>query len=370
MRAGSASARTCAAATAGLLAGLTLQGCATGPPITVGAKRPGPEPVYAQKLRQRLPQLMAEHNVPGMAIAVVDRDGIEWSAGFGYRRADGDAPVTAGTVFQAASLGKPLFAHGVVRLAEAGALDMDAPLARYAGTGAPIHWLEGVTPSMVLSHTAGEPGGGEQRPLTMQFDPGSEWRYSGAAYNALARVLARHRGDDVEDLLADDIIAPLGLAATSYGWRDRWAGGAAVGHDAEGSPRPEDRIRGSNVAAGLYTTAVDYAQFLQFMLEGGSIAERMLARAAEVDPELGLCWALGWAIESLPRPHGRERKYFFHWGANRHFRAFALGSRVTGRAFVALTNARQGLEIMHEIAVLIDGHEHPIFDFYMLHPTD
>ncbi|HEX4097400.1 MAG TPA: serine hydrolase domain-containing protein, partial [Caulobacteraceae bacterium] len=155
-----------------------------------------------------LAEEMARLHVPGVSVAFV-RDGrIAWVRGYGVKSVGG-SPVTPDTLFQAASISKPLTALAVLRLVEMGRLDLDTNVNRYLKT-----WKVGanaftaqkpVTIRGLLTHTAGVtvhgfPGysAGEPVPtLTQVLDgvlpanspplwvdttPGTIWRYSGGGY--------------------------------------------------------------------------------------------------------------------------------------------------------------------------------------------
>ena len=94
-------------------------------------------------------RLMREALVPGLQIATI-RDGkVESVRAFGMADAEGGRKVTKETVFEAASLGKPVFAYGVLKLASAGRIDLDAPISRY------LPDLKGAA----TRHWASRPGG-------------------------------------------------------------------------------------------------------------------------------------------------------------------------------------------------------------------
>src|SRR5579884_642357 len=113
---------------------------------------------FGRWLDQHVPALLARHGVPGVAIALVRNGAVAWAAGYGLADAASGRPVTPETVFQVASVSKPVAAWGIVCLAEQGRLDLDAPVDRYL-----TRWhlppseldVAGVTARRLLSHTAG-----------------------------------------------------------------------------------------------------------------------------------------------------------------------------------------------------------------------
>src|SRR5687767_11453377 len=68
------------------------------------------------RLEQRIPELMKEGAIPGLSIALIRNGGVAWKHGFGVKNTKTNDPVTDTTVFEAASLSKPVFAYAVLKL--------------------------------------------------------------------------------------------------------------------------------------------------------------------------------------------------------------------------------------------------------------
>ena len=112
------------------------------------------------RYRQRIPELMAEQGVPGLAVALVDGDRALWVEGFGYRDHQGGAPVTADTIFSVQSMSKFFTATAVMQAVAAGRLDLDEPITTYlpeftVHSAFEEHPERKITLRMLLSHTAG-----------------------------------------------------------------------------------------------------------------------------------------------------------------------------------------------------------------------
>ncbi len=334
--------------------------------------KPGPKPVpvYVGRLRALVPRLMAENAVPAVGIGIVRRGRVEWSGGFG--KLDDGAPVTGATVFQAASLGKPLFARALMSLVDRRLVHLDVPLLRYLrGTQDAGLDLERATPRMVLAHTSGiVMGQGDER-YVLEFPPGSRWKYSGAGIVLLQHGVEHATGQGLDTIVHGAVLRRAGMTSTSYCWREAYEGRAAVGHGRGGAPLPPSMPRTPSAASSLCTTAADYARFVAATLaeaRGAATAavRRMFVPAVAVDAKLGLSWGLGWALEK--QPGGTQ--CFFHWGVGSGFRAFVLGCPADGSGIVILTNGDNGLDIAQPIVSAVDRTRHPLFDFSLLHPSD
>src|SRR5580658_1850337 len=144
------------------------------------------------QLERDVPELMKKDGVPGLAMAVIRGGKTTWVHGFGTKEATTGQPVTIETVFEAASLSKPVFAYGVLKLVEQGKLGLDVPLTTYL----PKPYIPGderlvkITARVVLSHRTGFPNWrGDDGLLPIYFTPGERFSYSGEGYVYLQRVV-------------------------------------------------------------------------------------------------------------------------------------------------------------------------------------
>src|SRR5581483_1210990 len=136
-----------------------------------------------------------------------------------------EAPVDTATVFEAASLSKPLFTYGVMRLQHEGLLDLDTPLTRYM----PGHEfcadprLDRVTARMVLCHMTGWPNWRRQgRSLKFKKAPGRAFGYSGEGYVYLQQVVERISGQSLDAFMRQAVLRPLSMTRSSYVWRESY----------------------------------------------------------------------------------------------------------------------------------------------------
>lgn len=365
----------------------------------------GPDWRPSGELLRSLPRILELASVPGVAIAVVEQGAIT-TEGIGRRSATAGAPVGSETVFEAASLGKPVFAYGVLRLAERRAIDLDRPLHAYvslAKEGGPA--LRQVTARQVLSHTTGLPNWRSTAgPLQPETRPGTVFSYSGEGYFLLQRVVERITGAPFARWMQRAVLEPLGMTASSFAWRPSFDRVMATGHDAEGRAREmyaaigracepiaarwgkpmlewrsADALRAvplvnrswpalplyamPNAACSFLTTAHDYARFL------GRVVARPPAQGLELAPATiaamsrpavalnsALSWGLGWGIQR--DEHGTV---LWHWGANMSFRNFVLADRANGRAVAVLTNGENGPRVYERIVARVTGRDHPSF---------
>ena len=174
-------------------------------------------------LENKVPAWMTENKVPGVSIAVIENAKIAWRRALGVKDVASNVPVDADTMFEAASMSKPVFAYVVMKLCETGVMDLDTPLTRYTSE----RFLEGdrrldlITARHVLSHTTGfQNWRSEKEPLAIHFAPGEKYMYSGEGYNYLQTVVTRLLGQPFETYMKARLLGPLGMTSSGYAWTD------------------------------------------------------------------------------------------------------------------------------------------------------
>ena len=323
---------------------------------------------YLDWLRTELPVLMHEHHVPGVSVAVIEHGELRWSQGFGVADARTGKAVTVDTVFEAASMSKPVFALLAVQLVQDGRLDLDRPLVEYLGrdylSHQPAH--RRITARMALTHRTGlenwragydEMGG----PLALNFPPGSEYTYSGEGILFLQRALEAITGQPLERQAQERLFGPLDLARTSFVWTEALEPDLASGHGEDGGFKERTRYRKANGAYSLYTTPAEYARLLMSLMRPQILGKRaftpagidlMLARELRLgdDETLGrpglaqavaTYRALGFKLDVTP-----EGDIAWHTGANSSgFRTLGQFNPAKGSGLVVFTNGDSGSRV-------------------------
>jgi CubicO group peptidase (beta-lactamase class C family) len=301
---------------------------------------------------------MEEAGIPGLSAAWVEGGQVAWTGAFGVRDATTGTPVTDETVFEAASLSKPVVAYVAMRLVARGELDLDIPLWDDVGYERLAHddRARGITPRMILTHTSGLPNWGGT-PLELNRDPGSGWNYSGEGFVYLATLLERRTGLGLNELARREVFDPLGMAHSSFVWRSDYDTLAATPHDLLGRAGRKNRPTSANAAASLHTTAADYARFLVAVMGGeglpDAVAEEMLTAQADIggwgsrETWEYLSWGLGWGLQ-----RGERAPAIWHWGDNGDFRCFVVAYPELGDGLVYFTNSNSGLAVAEAVTDL------------------
>ncbi len=338
------------------------------PPVVVTGE---PELSYA------LADRMAHYKVPGVSIAVVDSGRIVWARGFGVMTTGTADSVTDSTLFQAASISKPVAATGMLRLVEEGKLALDMPVNGFLKSWqVPENRFtakEKVTLRRLVSHSAGLtvhgfPGyaAGDTIPTVPQIldgvrpantgpvrvdvVPGSRWRYSGGGTTVLQLAMIDATGEAFPGLMKRLVLDPMGMAHSTYEQPlpAALAGREAAGHGIDGSlvtgrwhTYPE------MAAAGLWTTPTDLMRWALGVAGAragtstGVLSKDMATQMLTVQKAPS---GLGPALE------GSGRAFRFgHGGANRGFRAHVYYFPETGQGAAVMTNSDNGSALVREV---------------------
>ena len=314
-------------------------------------------PLPTAALEARLPALLDSAGIPGISIAVVEHGRIAWVGAFGVRHAVTREPVGPETVFEAASLTKPLFAFALMKLVDRGEFDLDRPLSAYTDMSAfgDDPRMRTVTGRMVLTHTSGISGFAEGGRLTMGTDPGTRFRYFGDAWLPLQRAVEAATGESVQEMVRREVFVPLGMTRSALVWTDT-AGDFATPHSESGTPLNKRRFAEGNVAATLHTTATDYARFLIAAMAGtGLSAESARAFSSpQVTVAPGVSWGLGIGLQDDAR--GRAIWQWGHWIGTR---AYMIAFPASRSGVVYLANGDGGLAIRDAVVGTLFGGSHP-----------
>lgn len=311
----------------------------------------------AQRVDEQARVAVADGIVPGLGVALVDRTAGTWAATHGVTDLSSPAPVGVSTVFEGASLMKPLMAYGVLLLVRDGRLDLDRPLDSYLPQAYLPHEPAAatITARMALAHTTGYPNWRPAgQPLTLLRPPGSGFGYSGEGYTQVARVIEQVTGQPLAVFLSERVLRPFGMSDSGATWSSAFEHRAARGHSTTGVPVAKQKVADSAVPVGFHVTATDFARFLAVLLDradGGPLGTDDVGAMLTPQVRLAgpLAWGLGWGLND----GGNGDPIFWQWGDNPGFKAFAAGSPAAGTAVVVLTNGDNGLDVAKVLVSIV-----------------
>ncbi len=335
---------------------------------------------------RKLVARMQKYRVPGLSIAVINRHALEWRRAYGVTQARGDTGVTTETLFQAASVSKPVTAVGALTLVAQGKLDLDEDVNRTL-----VSWRvpqnafsreAPVTARRLLSHMAGFNMSGfpgyprgdptptllqvldgsppaNSAPLRVSAPPGSTWSYSGGGYVVIQQLLEDTTREPFAAYMRKQVLDPLGMTRSTFaqplpeGLEDS----TARGHEKSGR-----LIEGGwytypeSAAAGLWTTPGDLALLVldvQRALAGSQTGNLSPVMASAMVADQGAGWGLGLALGGA----GDDR-WFSHNGLNHGYTCHLFAYTKRGQGAVVMTNSENGeelaLEILRGIAAVYD----------------
>jgi methyl acetate hydrolase len=245
-------------------------------------------------------------DVPGVAVAVVNKDGVLYNEAFGKSRTLTSTPMAKDTIFNMASMTKPVTSIAIMMLVDEGKLKIDDEVAKYLPK-----WKDPlviskfneadasyetrpakrpITIRHLLTHTSGIGYGFSSPTLTkimakekkteldlpLLFDPGESWAY-GASTRVLGHLVEAISGQKIDAFLTSRILQPLGMHNTSYlvptEKISRVVAVNARGTDGKFVERPMPARLPAQVQGdgGLYGTTTDYGLFLRMLLNRGTL---------------------------------------------------------------------------------------------------
>ena len=361
------------------------------PPATLSV----PAPPVTDKIDDYIIQSMAKSGIKAMSIAIVDGGKIVKVKGYGFADADGKIPVTARTLFQAASISKVFTAVGALHLVDDKRLvlddDVNTKLTSWKVPESDLTKVEKVTLRRLIAHMGGINIGGfwgyhNGEPIPSLLDilngkppanspairvnwvPGTKTEYSGGGYCIIQQLLIDVTGQSFEDYMRDTVFKPLGmvnstfecplpadkavLAAHAFGpWNDAMAKSGKFEYLPWGwNNYPE------KAPAGLWTNAEDLARFIMDVQDTHAGRSTKVLSKDAVDKMLTLVPGSQWKTMGLglvlEKP-GQPNAIFRASGTNAGFQAQFTGTVETRQGAVVLYNDRKGESIPDEIILFI-----------------
>lgn len=324
--------------------------------VAWGATDKSPEVgAEAQAFRVQLASWLTEKQVASASVAVIRNGKLEFAVAAGQATSEHEA--SPETLYNVASLAKPLTAEMSLRLLSARNWSLDEPLDQWWVdpdlVGKPQ--VKKLTARILLSHQSGFPNWRDQH-LVFEFEPGSRFGYSGEGYEYLARALAARAETGFEALITQTVLEPLHMRQTAQTKRTWMLDRLAVPHDAEGRPLQPYFARNASAADDLYTTASDYAQLVLAAMKGRGVSKSLAAARAhiQVDRLRELCgerplsrcpkaagFGLGWEVFEIG-----AAQYLMHTGRDEGTFALAYFSPERQTGVVILTNSDHGASVV------------------------
>ncbi|MEM6537556.1 MAG: serine hydrolase domain-containing protein [Pseudomonadota bacterium] len=335
---------------------------------------------------------MSAYRVPGAAVAIIKDGEPILVRGYGFRSVDGTDAVDGDTVFSVGSVSKVVNAVLILRLVQAGLVDLDTDVNEYLTS-----WrvpenrhTRKMQPTlrMILSHTAGFTQSGfpdfqpredlptglqtlngehpaKHRRVRVASEPGSSMNYSGGGITVSQVLVEDVTGMSYEEAARQYVFEPLGMTRSTFiNPLPPTHGNIACAHDKKGRPRALPRCyeaMAEMAASGLWTSANDMARFMIGVMNDETflntdLRSDMLSRAPNSWHGLG------------PRINfdSAGTSFFHHGGQNDSYKAWIEGRPTTGDAIISLTNGEDGQRLGYELRLSAER----AFDWSVRFPDD
>lgn len=263
-------------------------------------------PQTIAELKAEIEKILRESGVPGAAVALVSRDGVEWVAGLGLADVASKRPATAQTLFRLGSVSKEFVALAALKLQEDGKLKLTDTVRQWLPECPIENSWEATDPVRLvhlLEHTSGVPDGrgrswahNDPKPATtaealalepgnryVRWRPGSRSGYTNYGAMLAAAVVEKAAGQRFEDYVRENFFAPLDMKTASYFLTPEVERTRAVNYrGGDRQPLPYRHMI-YRPAGAISASAEDMANYLRFHLQRGSFSGRRVLSEESMD---------------------------------------------------------------------------------------
>jgi CubicO group peptidase (beta-lactamase class C family) len=296
---------------------------------------------------ETIQKLLDENKIPTLGLGVIKGGKLTEIKVFGELKKGETAPFD--TIFNVASLTKPIVAITALKLASAGKLNLDEPLDKY--------WIDPdiktdvrhkkLTARLILSHQTGFANWrwlNKSKKLEFAFEPGTKYQYSGEGFEYLRKALENKFKKRLEQLAGELIFKPLEMHDTRFFWDAKMNESRfAAGCDAQGNPYKIYKNTKANAADDLLTTVEDYGKFLASVMNGDGLSKEIFAEMTrrQVKTKENKYFGLGWEIYDL----GAGEYALSHGGSDEGVQTIVFLLPKTKQGLIIFTNSDNGTNI-------------------------
>lgn len=304
-----------------------------------------------QEITDPVEQLMKDNNIPALGLGIIENGKLTQIKVYGTL--DGKTTAPYNSLFNVASLTKPVTAITVLRLVSLGKLNLDEPLDKY--------WIDPdiakdprhkkLTARIILSHQTGFPNWRWQKNdhrLSFEFDPGSKYQYSGEGYEYLRKAIENKFHKSLEALAKEMVFLPLGMHDTSYIWNEKKDSERIVtGYDQNGKPYDIVKNNQPNAADDLMTSVEDYGKFLIAVMNNHLLSKTMFEemKTRQVDTKRNKYFGLGFEKYDL----GNGEMALSHSGSDKGVNTLAILLPEKKQGLIIFTNVDEGYKIYESL---------------------
>lgn len=302
------------------------------------------------KIRDNLQELLENNHIPTLGLGIIEDGKITQIKVYGTL--DGKVTAPYNSLFNVASLTKPVTAMTVLRLVSLGKWDLDESLDKY--------WVDpdiakdlrhkNLTTRIILSHQSGFPnwrGGKNDIKLSFDFDPGTKYQYSGEGLEYLRKAIENKFHKSLEDLAKELVFNTLNMKDTSFIWNEKFIDKMVIGYDKEGKPYDIVRNTKASAADDLITSVEDYGKFMVAVMNNDLLSKKVFdeMKSKQVKTKQDKYFGLGFEIYDL----GNNEIALSHGGSDKGVNTIAFILPKTKQGLVIFTNVDDGYKIYEPI---------------------
>jgi CubicO group peptidase (beta-lactamase class C family) len=299
---------------------------------------------------------LREYHVPGAAIGILENDRIKSISYYGEIRPG--VPASENTIWNVASLTKPVTAATIMNLVNTGKLGLDEPVFPYF-IDPDIKdetWAKELNARIFLSHQTGFKNWRRMEPdhkLRFHYEPGKGYGYSGAGYEYLRRAVENKLGMNLQQLGEGWLFVRAGMRNTHFGWNDNLDSTRFAWAYAANGERYDYTYKDFNAADWLVTSMDDYCRFGLFVINGEGISKKSFQEVTRVQVHMDTTTAhrdqgmgLGWeVIRGLPH----HEYVLTHTGSDAGVATLVLLLPSSKRGIVIFTNGDEGAKFIARV---------------------
>lgn len=302
---------------------------------------------------QETDKWLKENNIPTLGIGIITDGKLKQVKVFGVLKKGVSAPYN--TIWNVASLTKPVTAITVLKLVSLGKWDLDEPLYKYWTDPdiAKDPYLKLLTTRIVLSHQTGFPNwryNNESKKLDFKFKPGTQYQYSGEGFEYLRKALEKKFHKTLDQLASELVFEPLKMNDSQFIWNDKIdLSRYAVNYDNKGNAYEPTKNKTASAADDLITTVEDYSQFLCSILNSDGLSKKVFddMNSHQVATKKNKYFGLGFEIYDL----GNGNYALSHGGADKGVQTIFILLPKTKQGLVLFTNVDDGYKVYENIVV-------------------
>jgi len=296
---------------------------------------------------QELETWLKEKKIPILGLGLINQGKLQEIKIIGDLNKNETAPYN--TIFNVASLTKPVTAFVTLKLVSLGKWDLDEPICKY-WTDPDIKKNSNtklLTTRHILSHQTGFPNWREGK-LKFEFQPGTKYQYSGEGFEYLRKALEKKFKKSLNQLATELIFEPLKMMDTKYYWDEKTdENRVASGFDNKGNSYETHKRKTENGADDLLTTIADYGTFLISVMNGNGLSEKIFKemQSNQVPTKNGKHFGLG--FEKYDFKDGNLA--LSHGGADNGVQTIVFIFPKTKQGIIIFTNVDDGYKVYEKL---------------------